>query len=99
MWCKQKRKFSNGQFDVPDFMHVQGLYETSMYTKAYDSIDQKIEAMSRAAGTQEGTASFSEVRKDFEKTHSHCSSLPLPPSLPPYFPLSLSPASVRCHLA
>ena len=70
MWCKQKRKFSNGQFDVPDFMHVQGLYETSMYTKAYDSIDQKIEAMSRAAGTQEGTASFSEVRKDFEKTET-----------------------------
>ena len=33
LWCSNGKTFANNRFDVPDFMHVQGVYETTMYTK------------------------------------------------------------------
>lgn len=57
-------------YDIPDYMHVQGLYETTMYTKAYDSIDQKINSMAKAANTQKGKGSFDQTRKKMENTQT-----------------------------
>ena len=37
MWCQQKKKFAGGlvNYDVPDYLHIQGIYETTMYTKVH----------------------------------------------------------------
>ena len=53
--------------DVPDYMHMQGVYETNMYTAAYSSIDDMIKIMSTNTNSQGGDGSFSTTRKKFDK--------------------------------
>ena len=67
MWCINRRKFANNRFDVPDFMHVQGVYETSMETKAFNSLTEWADHKSRKANTQNGKAAFSEDTRKFDK--------------------------------
>ena len=67
MWCVQAKKFANNRFDVPDFMHVQGLYETRMSTEAFSSVDEYAESKALQSNTRTGTSSFSEEKEKFSK--------------------------------
>ena len=60
MWCSQMKKFANNRFDVPDFMHVQGVYETRMSTTAFNTVDEYAEVKSQRSGTKTGSSSFAE---------------------------------------
>ena len=70
MWCQQKKRFQ--RFDVPDYLHIQGIYETTMYTKAYDSIDQKIAAESKKTNSLIGVGVYkdNETKKSTLETTS-----------------------------
>ena len=50
----------NKRFDVPDFMHVQGVYETTMYTEAHNSIEDYLTIKSENSNTRTGRSSFQE---------------------------------------
>jgi len=75
MWCVYARKFNNNRFDVPDFMHVQGVYETTMKTTAYNSISEYIDNKSKRSNTQKGTSVFSEDQHKFDYTEAETESL------------------------
>merc|ERR1712227_741268 len=60
LWCSNGKTFANNRFDVPDFMHVQGVYETTMYTKAHNSIEDYLSIKSEESNSRTGSASFAE---------------------------------------
>lgn len=60
MWCSWKKKFANNKFDVPDFMHVQGLYETKMSTESFNTIEEYAQIISQRSNTKMGDAAFAE---------------------------------------
>ena len=44
MWCAKAQTWgahTGRAFDIPDFMHVEGLYTTHMDTRAYRTVDGK----------------------------------------------------------
>ena len=57
------KKFANNKFDVPDFMHVQGLYETKMQNEAFNTVDEYAEITSERAKTQMGKSVFGEEKQ------------------------------------
>jgi len=57
------------------FKTLKGVYETSMKTKAYDSVEDWAEIKSREANTQKGTSAFSEDSSKFDSTAAFKSSL------------------------
>jgi hypothetical protein len=56
------KKFANNKFDVPDFMHVQGLYETKMQNEAFNTVDEYAEITSERAKTQMGKSVYYHTR-------------------------------------
>ena len=39
-WCREGQKYKD--FDVPDGMHIMGVYETAVTTKTYSSVHEYI---------------------------------------------------------
>ena len=64
-WCREMNTFK-GIFDVPDGMHVQGVYDTEMSTQTYSSIGDYVTSLSIKSGTQLGASAFNEDRKQIE---------------------------------
>ena len=56
----------NKRFDVPDFMHVQGVYETTMYTNAHNSVEDYLTNKAENSNTRSGTSSFQEDAGNLE---------------------------------
>ena len=71
-WCREGQIYKN-IFDVPDGMHIQGVYETQMEQKTYSSVSDYISAMSTKSNAQVGGSAFNEdatkvdsTQEDFE---------------------------------
>ena len=64
----QRLKTFQGRFDIPDGMHIQGVYETQMTTETFSSISNYIESMSIKSNAQVGTSAFEEERKTLDST-------------------------------
>ena len=59
-WCRDKQKFGTAPFifDVPDGMHILGVYDTSVSTKTYSSVKEYITQQADKANTHQGDSSF-----------------------------------------
>ena len=71
-WCREGQIYKN-IFDVPDGMHIQGVYETQMEQKTYSSVSDYVSAMSTKSNAQVGGSAFNEdatkvdsTQEDFE---------------------------------
>ena len=68
-WCSTKKKFRN-ELDVPDFMHVQGVYETTMGTEAFNNVEEENKVVSDKSNTRMGQSSFSEDKVSLSKMNN-----------------------------
>ena len=57
-------------YDVPDGMHIQGVYETQMSTETFSSISNYVESMSIKSNAQVGSSAFDEERRTLDSTTS-----------------------------
>ena len=60
-WCSSKRKFQNA-YDVPDFMQIQAVYETTMGTEAFNTVEEETAITAQKSNTRMGKASFTEEK-------------------------------------
>ena len=77
-WCREMNTYK-GIFDVPDGMHVQGVYETQMTTETFSSVSDYVNSMSLKSNAQVGSSAFDETRRSLDsstsETDTHTASL------------------------
>jgi hypothetical protein len=69
MWCSKRQTWGAGTgkvFDIPDFMHVQGVYTTRMETLAYNSVEDYVQRLSKISNSKFGSTAFSEQKSKYK---------------------------------
>ena len=72
LWCSEEKKWK-GQ-NIPDFMHVEGVYETKMGTESFESIEERASIISKRSNTRTGTSSFRDESRKLSAAESESTS-------------------------
>ena len=68
LWCSEEKKWKG--MNVPDFMYVEGVYETKMGTESFSSISEFAQIRSERSNTRTGTSSFRDENRKLSNSKS-----------------------------